>query len=91
MSEYYMPDKDLIKSYVWHNDRCFFVSTIDRESSCIDGGRFSETMVWEYNWNTQTRATNIYHQDEDSSERISRHIRVCQILFETGKVSYGDN
>ena len=47
-----MSDDRIIKTYVWHGDKCFFVSTINRESSAaiLPALRYNETMVWEYNW-----------------------------------------
>jgi hypothetical protein len=49
------PDVRVIKSFVWHGDDCYFVSTIDRDSSSIMGGRFAETLVWLFDWETNEK------------------------------------
>lgn len=59
-----MDDKRLIKSYVWHGDDCFFVSTIERDSSAAikpPVPRFAETLVWEYDWDAVKRG-HLVHQ-----------------------------
>ena len=77
------PDKRLIKSYVWHGDRCFFVSTVDRDSSSDHGGRFSETMVFEFDWETGKRGA-IVGQDGGGQGSIFKHIKMCERIFKTG-------
>lgn len=78
-------DKRLIKSYVWHEGKCFFVSTIDRDCSSMLGGRFSETIVWEWDWENDKRKHIVY---ESGSIRgsIKEHQRICAELFANGKV-----
>lgn len=80
----YVPDVKLIKSYVWHDGKCYFVSTIDRDSSAMQGGRFSETMVWNYDWNTHKRDDGVLYQDGGPENFIGRHLKLCQRIFDTG-------
>lgn len=80
-----MSDNNVIKTYVWHGDKCFFVSTISRDSSAaLAFGRYNETIVWEYNWKTTERG-QMLHQDEGSLGSIRTHQRIVESLFERGK------
>ncbi len=79
-----MNDDQIIKSYVWHNKQCFFVSTIERDSSALEGGRYNETMIWEYNWGTRERADKFFFQSESRRGSITEHLQVCERLFSTG-------
>ena len=79
------PDKRLMKSYVWHDGKCFFVSTIERDSSSMEGGRFSETMVWEFDWENNKRG-QLVAEDGGLSGSIHWHIKMCKWLFEGGKI-----
>lgn len=72
-------DTRVIKSHVWHEGKCFFVSTINRESSAMYGGRFAETIVWEYDWDERKRG-QILHQDEAMEDCISTHLRIVKTL-----------
>lgn len=76
-------NKTLIQSYVHHDGKCFFVSTIDRDSSAMAGGRFAETLVWEFDMATKARG-NIVGQDGGARGSIAKHIAMCQRIFETG-------
>lgn len=79
-----MSNDRVMKSYVWHGEKCFFVSTIERDSSAaFNPMRYNETLVWNYDWHKAQRLEMI-HQDEDSPRRIVTHIRVCESLFATG-------
>lgn len=79
-----MTDDRMIKTYVWHGDKCFFVSTIGRNSSAMFGpSRYNETIVWEYDWEKAERG-QILHQDEDSIGRIQTHQRIVDSLFQRG-------
>ncbi len=44
----------LWKSYVFHEDQCWFVSTIERffETAVGEMQGLVETVVWEYDWDT---------------------------------------
>ena len=77
-------DERIIKSYVWHDGKCFFVSTIDRDSSALQGGRYAETIVWEFDWPTQKRGA-ILHQDGHIRGSITQHMLICQCLHDQGK------
>ena len=79
-----MTDKRLIKSYVWFGDKCFFVSTADRDSSAMLGPRrFAETIVWEFDWEKDERGKQI-SMHSGSKGNIFTHVQVCQCLHETG-------
>lgn len=81
-----LPDETLIQSYVWHNDDCFFVSTIDRDSSAVLGPRrFSETLVWGYDWKKRESKSLRYERD-GIRHSIYQHLKICQELFETGEL-----
>jgi hypothetical protein len=79
------PNLEVMKSYVWHEGRCFFVSTIERDSSAaiIPPPRYNETIVWEYDWDKREMGAMI-HQEEDTTGSIYLHVRICQRLHDTG-------
>lgn len=78
------PDERKLKSYVWHGDKCFFVSTIMRDSSASAyPGRFAETVTWEYDWNTNERG-KIVDQD-GSGDALTQHMRVVSNFYKYGK------
>jgi hypothetical protein len=79
-----MEDKRVIKSYVWHLDECYFVSTIDRDSSSIHGGRFAETLVWPFDWDARERIGGSSHGEYASEGSIRGHLITCQNLRNTG-------
>lgn len=79
-----MSDKQLIKSYVWYGDECFFVSTFDRDSSAMLGPRrFAETIVWKFDWNTNTRGEEIA-MDCGTEGTTYKHFNLCKALFDKG-------
>ena len=79
-----MTDDRIIKSYVWHGERCFFVSTIERDSSAAaDPSRYNETLVWAYDWNKKEREEMLY-QESDVRGSVSRHLSVCAALHRDG-------
>ena len=71
----------IAKSYVWHAGRCFFVSTIERDSSAPQGGRYEETIAWTYDWDRQIRGHQIY-----LGEGPGLHWVICQELEKNGKI-----
>lgn len=77
-------DTDLMKSYVWHNDKCFYICTIDRDSSASQGIRFAETLVWEYDWDVKELGDMIY-QASDFQGSITVHTLICAVVHSTGK------
>jgi hypothetical protein len=86
-----VPDERKIKSYVWHGDECFFVSTIERDSSATmeaPASRFHETLAWEYNWETTERGAIV--MQDGSGEAFAQHYRVCEHLFRCGNVAQDD-
>lgn len=78
------PDERKLKSYVFHGDKCFFVSTIMRDSSAAGGPRrFAETMTWEYDWATNERGAWV---DQDGSgDALTQHMRVVSDFYKYGK------
>ncbi len=68
------------KSYVWHGDKCFFVSTIERTFDTYDGEiRGLETLVWEYDWTAGKRGA-LVHQ----AGGIVEHQQICRCLIAEG-------
>lgn len=82
-----MPSSEerVIKSYVWYGVQCFFVSTINRESSAAlaYGARYSETLVWLFDWERNQRGEQI-HQDSGPEHSIETHMSVCKMLHGGG-------
>jgi hypothetical protein len=84
-------DDRVLKSYVWHKGQCFFVSTIERDSSAMLGPRrFNETMVWKYDWDKRARDEHIFAQEEDARGSIWTHQKVVQQLYKDGQVPTED-
>lgn len=79
-------NKKLMQSYVWHQEKCFFVSTIDRESSAVMayGGTYAETMVWEYDYEKR-ECGDLVGQTEGAAGSIQAHLRMCDRLHRTGR------
>ena len=78
-NEEYVPDERVIKSYVWHGERCFFVSTIRRTYDTIEGSmRGLETIVWEYDWDNSKRGEIVGQFSEGG---ITRHQDVSVVVF----------
>lgn len=78
-----MNSKTLAQTYVRHNEQFFLVSTIDRDSSAMDGGRYAETLVWNYNLETRLAET-LVGQFEGTEGTIVKHQQVVVGLFEQG-------
>jgi len=77
--------QQVMKSYVHHDDKVFFVSTINRESSSMFGGMYAETMVWE--WDPETRERGVFvGQGEGPMGSIYNHQSICQQLFNHGSI-----
>ena len=77
-------DNPLIKSYVWFGEKCFYVNTFDRDSSAMLGPRrYAETIVWEYDWETDTRG-NMIAQRGGLEGTIFTHEQMCRLLLRTG-------
>ena len=72
-----------IQSYVWYEGQCFFVSTIERESSSPYGpGRYMETIAWEYDEQTRKRGKMVAM--DGSGPALAQHFGMCQQLYRTG-------
>lgn len=81
-----MSNDQIIKTHIWHGEQCFFVSTLERESSAMEGPRrYNETIVWAYNWEKRERG-ELLHMDEDSTGSIRTHQRIVEKLFEHGEI-----
>lgn len=86
MSDLYHPDERVWKSYVWHNDKCFFVSTINRTySTCCGSSRGLETIVWEYDYEKHERGKLIYQ-----TGNLPRHEDLCRCLIYFGEIPADD-
>ena len=72
------------QTHVWHEGACFFVSTINRESSSILGGTFAETLVWKWDEATRQRG-DLIGQTGGSTDSIHAHQAMVKRLHETGK------
>jgi hypothetical protein len=78
-------DNGVIKSYVWHGAQCFFVSTIERDSSAAAApSRYNETLVWFYDWYKRMRADSFCYHGCASSGCIVEHLDVCRRINDTG-------
>lgn len=84
-----MSDEPLEQAYVRHGDRWFMVSTINRDSSSPLGGRYAETLVWEWNWGKKERG-DLIGQDESSENSRRAHDSMVKRLRETGSPEYQD-
>ncbi len=73
----------LITSYVYVGEKCYLVSTINRDSSAALGpGEYAETLVWEWCPKKRERVSDrILYQDGGSRDSIHTHINICQRLF----------
>lgn len=79
----------LIRSFVRHGEKWFFVSTINRESSSMvaHGMVYAETMVWEYD-NALGARGGLVFQDEGPRDSIKKHIKCCERISDTGTPDY---
>lgn len=87
-SEEREPNKTLIQTYVFFSsetqeDKAFYVSTIDRESSSMYGGRYAESIVWEWD-STDRKRGDIVHMGEGMEGSIRTHMSICEKLYEDG-------
>ena len=81
------PDNRIWKSYVWHKEKCFFVSTIDRSYETYEGSiRGIETLVWEFDWQTAERGALIYQ-----SSGVSGHQTICRCVIAEGEMPDENN
>lgn len=84
----HIPNKTLIQTYVFCSDehaedKAFYVSTIDRTSSSMYGGRYAESIVWEWDSTTKQRG-DIVHMGEGGEGSIRTHFSICEKLYKDG-------
>ena len=74
-----------IKSYVWHDGLCYFVSTIERSSSAASESprRYNETIVWQYDWEKQERG-DLLGIGGDARGSIGVHAIICERIYLDG-------
>lgn len=77
--------KKIIQSYVYHKEKRYFVSTMERESSAMSGDRCNETIVWEWPDGEKERGKMIF-QREDYIFSINAHFKICNDIFLKGKL-----
>lgn len=77
-------DRRVIKTYVWHGEDCYFVSTINRDSSSMYGGRFAETLVWHFDWAKNKRLNLTGWMMEDCEGCIRGHQAMVNRIHSTG-------
>ena len=90
MNEETEENKTLIQTYVsfsseTQEDKAFFVSTIDRQSSSMYGGRYAETIVWEWD-SVDRKRGDIVYMDSGMQGYIRIHQIVCEELYKHGKI-----
>ncbi len=84
MTTDYRADEPKLKSYVWHDEKCYFVSTIERDSSAAYYPmRYFETLVWEYDWQTTERGEIVGHYGNGDAFR--QHMKACEDFYRNGK------
>lgn len=78
----------IIQSYVWHGEKRFFISTINRETSSVlaAGHIYAETMVWEWDEKSPERGPLIW-QGEDRKDSFHTHILACLNLHDNGSMA----
>jgi len=80
------PDTPVIHSYVYHGPLCWYVSTIERDSSAMVEPpplRYNETIVWEWDQVARKRGELIYDNGACKGV-ITQHMAICRYLFERG-------
>jgi hypothetical protein len=84
-----MTKNDLIKTYVKHGEKWFFVSTINRESSAaiIPSPVYAETIVW--STNVVGERQELLWQGEAYKGSIKTHQRVVEALAAKGAEGLG--
>lgn len=74
-------NKRLIASFVSHGGKWYYASTGNRNSSSALGGRFSETLVYEYD---KGKLGAIRWETSDREGSIEAHLRVIERIHRTG-------
>ena len=80
-----MEDRRILKSYCWHKGRCFFISTIERDSSAAvsPAPRYMETIAWEYDWDSTERGEMVGMTGD--GEAFRQHADMVEQLYRTGE------
>lgn len=75
----------LAKSFISTNDKHYFISTINRESSAAlaYGHIYAETIAWEWNPETETRGKIVW-QDEACKDSLVAHNRAVDLIESGG-------
>ena len=91
MEEEYV-NKTLAQTLVWHGNKGFFVSTINKKTSAmLSYGRiYSETLVWEWDSIAKKRG-DLIGQDTHGEDCLYAHFNMVQRLFDTGKCEEPDD
>ena len=76
----------IIQSYVWHKDKLFFVSTINRQSSSYIAETYAETMVWECDLETRERKDGVIWMGDGPRDTLNTHLEACRELRHTGQI-----
>ncbi len=76
----------IIQSHIFHGDKRFIVSTINRRSSAAAayGAIYAETMVWDSPIGEERGP--LIAQGEGSENSIVTHMKFCKSLIETGEI-----
>lgn len=70
----------IIQSYVYTEDKRYFVSTIERDSSAQDGPqRFNETLVFDW---AEGKTGKIIQQEDDCQGCLDGHFNMCLKMLE---------
>lgn len=88
-----MEDKRLLKTFVWHEGHCFFVSTIERDSSAAISPppRYAETRVSQYDWDTATNGEMLYLGSGELGHNPWRqHMEFVEALWRHGRLEASD-
>jgi len=79
------------EDFVEHEGKHFRVSTINRESSSMYGGRYAETFVFEWFPEREGKKQGAFvAQDAASEDSRAGHDRMCDAFKKFGKVPEND-
>lgn len=80
------------QSYIFNEDRLFFVSTVNRQSSAMitNPPWYSETFVWELDSNNPTDTGNLVHESSSCLNDITNHFNICMQFFKNGEANKED-
>lgn len=80
------PDLPLMKTYAWYEGdlgkprQCYFISTIERDSSGSIGGRFAETIAWEFDWEQGERGRSVFEDGCPVYAAVAHHCDIAAYL-----------